>query len=583
MKKIIFLITAIFLLNGINSNNFPKNNYNEVRKISSNNKCDEKETNDVFDAQIDEYNNLYNNCDDENRKKQIKSLIDNLNKIKLDYNIDNERKDVSLLTNIVDNDLNLLYNRTVRDAIAWFLTSNYKLSAELLTHSYGLSEEDAKDIYYPVYSNKVYSSNVLYNILNENQYKGKGNFPVYSPFIFNETSRNEEDLGFSIHKFDYFRDSLNTRKIKITDVYNFDKEADTEIPVVDDLQRLFHEIEEAGIVKAYNIEIIVDLENVLKLDVKKIENNNYYIDVTNIAPITRDVIYNKKLCNENDAINWTNLTDIDGITIEPKETKQIKIQQNGTSTHIALSFFETNERYITFTDEVEVGGHLNIELNIVKRHKYNNLELIGKDNNAWILSVKNGSETRTLEYNRKMCNESDAIKWENLTDLSSKRTLAPYKEEIIRIYENYYATHIALRLYSSTKEQRYYINNLNSDTTMNVNYKTLNVYKYLEIEIDGKKDSTWKIMIKNPLSSPIEVFYNKKMCYVDEAKKWDLNKLNDISSVIVPGNGYKVVDIQENWFATHIALSYIADGHRLITYANKLNTDGTMAITNIAI
>ncbi len=582
MKKIIFLITAIFLLNGINSNNFPKNNYNEIRKISSNNKCDEKETNDVLDAQIAEYNNLYNNCDDENRKKQIKSLIDNLNKIKIDYNIDN-KNDVSLLTNSVDNDLMLLYNKTVRDAIVWFLTSNYKLSAELLTHSYGLIEEDAKDIYYPVYSNKVYSSNVLYNILNENQYKGKGNFPVYSPFIFNETSRNEEDLGFSIHKFDYFRDSLKTRKIKITDVYNFDKEADTEIPVVDDLQRLFHEIEEAGIVKAYNIEIIVDLDNVLKLDVKNFENNNYYIDVTNIAPITRDVIFNKKLCNENDAINWTNLTDIDGITIKPKETKQIKIQQNGTSTHIALSFFETNERYITLTDEVEVGGHLNIELNIVKRHKYNNLELIGKDNNAWILSVKNGSETRTLEYNKKMCNESDAINWTNLKDLSSKRTLAPYKEEIIRIYENYYATHIALRLYSSSKEQRYYINNLNSDTTMNANYKTLNVYKYLEIEIDGKKDSTWKIMIKNPLSSPIEVFYNKKMCYADEAKKWDLNKLKDISSVIVPGNGYKVVDIQENWFATHIALSYIADGHRLITYANNLNADGTITITNVAI
>lgn len=583
MKKIIFLITTIFLLNGINSNNFPKNNYNEVRKINNNNKYDEKDTNDILNAQIDEYNNLYNNCDDEYRKKQIKSLIDNLNKIKLDYNIDNERNDVSLLTNSVNNDLMLLYNRTVRDAIVWFLTSNYKLSAELLTHSYGLSEEDAKDIYYPVYSNKVYSSNVLYNILNENQYKGKGNFPVYSPFIFNETSRNEEDLGFSIHKFDYFRDSLKTRKIKITDVYNFDKEADTEIPVVDDLQRLFHEIEEAGIVKAYNIEIIVDLDNVLKLDVKNFENNNYYIDVTNIAPITRNVIFNKKLCNENDAINWTNLTDIDGITIKPKETKQIKIQQNGTSTHIALSFFETNERYITFTDEIEVGGHLNIELNIVKRHKYNNLELIGKDNNVWILSVKNESETRTLEYNKKMCNESDAIKWENLTDLSSKRTLAPYKEEIIRIYENYYATHIALRLYSSTKEQRYYINNLNSDTTMNVNYKTLNVYKYLEIEIDGKKDSTWKIMIKNPLSSPIEVFYNKKMCFVDEAKKWDLNKLKDISSVIVPGNGYKVVDIQENWFATHIALSYIADGHRLITYANNLNADGTIAITNVTI
>ena len=96
-------------------------------------------------------------------------------------------------------------------------------------------------------------------------------------------------------------------------------------------------------------------------------------------------------------------------------------------------------------------------------------------------------------------------------------------------------------------------------------------------------DSTTKIMIKNPLSSPIEVFYNKKMCFVDEAKKWDLNKLKDISSVIVPGNGYKVVDIQENWFATHIALSYIADGHRLITYANNLNADGTIAITNVTI
>ena len=55
----------------------------------------------------------------------------------------------------------------------------------------------------------------------------------------------------------------------------------------------------------------------------------------------------------------------------------------------------------------------------------------------------------------------------------------------------------------------------------------------------------------------------------------DGNPHDGISGVALPEMEHKYEDIQirENWFATHIALSYVSGSTRYITYANELNVN----------
>lgn len=76
----------------------------------------------------------------------------------------------------------------------------------------------------------------------------------------------------------------------------------------------------------------------------------------------------------------------------------------------------------------------------------------------------------------------------------------------------------------------------------------------------------------------IEVEYNEKMCFDADAKNW--NKLNDIKPVTIKPYSYTKVSIKENWFATTIAVSYIKNDKRLISYANGLSNNSLTQYTN---
>ena len=65
------------------------------------------------------------------------------------------------------------------------------------------------------------------------------------------------------------------------------------------------------------------------------------------------------------------------------------------------------------------------------------------------------------------------------------------------------------------------------------------------------------------------------MCFFNDAKNW--SGLKDVESIYISPYGFKYVSISENVFATSITCSYVRGGERIITYANNLDTDGTLS------
>lgn len=92
----------------------------------------------------------------------------------------------------------------------------------------------------------------------------------------------------------------------------------------------------------------------------------------------------------------------------------------------------------------------------------------------------------------------------------------------------------------------------------------------LFLSINEKSGSTWKISAYNALNEVMTIQYNKKMCFSDDAKYW--TNLNDVANKNIQSKNLRIVEIDENWFATTIAFSYIKDNKRYITYADNLNS-----------
>ena len=211
---------------------------------------------------------------------------------------------------------------------------------------------------------------------------------------------------------------------------------------------------------------------------------------------------------------------------------------------------------------------------IDKLDVYNNIWLERKDGNKWYFSVTNlFSDDRIIEYNTKMCTGSDAQNWTGLVNTNSF-WLYSGKTTIVCIEENGFSTHAAISLKNDDVRNVLYIDQLNADGTMNVQYNTL--YTNLRLSIVSKQGSTWKIRIYNPSSNEVTVSYNEKMCNSGDAQNW--TGLNNIVKIKIKAYSSEPVSISENWWATTIAVSYEKDGHRVISYADGLNTNGNINV-----
>lgn len=99
----------------------------------------------------------------------------------------------------------------------------------------------------------------------------------------------------------------------------------------------------------------------------------------------------------------------------------------------------------------------------------------------------------------------------------------------------------------------------------------------LDIEYFGKTNGKFKVRIYNRTGSTREVYYNSKLCFLNDAKNW--SNLHDWQNNHVSIQNGKSADvlISSNWFADTFAISYVNGSSRYITYANDIN--GTLRIS----
>lgn len=470
---------------------------------------------------------------------------------------------------------------TVGAAIAWFNSSNYLLSGELLTHAW--IDNYTPGNYLPIHGNRVVGSPVTYDFVNSDETFREIEYKTYTPNAFNDTTCYEEDLGFSLHGADIERSSSSSTKIKVSDDYDFHLKDVND--VLDALNNIYYDIQSLGYVKKYKVVINVDVADALYLKLNSTTNGIHSVSVYNYSNETMNVAYNTKMCAPADAKLFQNLLDIDFIEIPSKGNKTVKIAGNGTASHISFCYIKDGHRVVTYADELYLDRSI---LNFTFEKKVvpaTDIAIITKKGSQWLVQFTNYYDpSYRLEYNSKMCYEDDAKYWTGLKDVNI--CYLEYGEsEFVYISENYYATHIAARFVNKYYEYYVYANELNANGNMSVGRRISYVYNYLQIENKGKVNGKWKIKVSNPLDKSIAVYYNSKMCNYDDAKNW--TGLNDIPSpVTISANSYEYVYISPNWFATSIAISYIdnvgyiENGYRLISYADGLNTNGSMNVYN---
>lgn len=152
-----------------------------------------------------------------------------------------------------------------------------------------------------------------------------------------------------------------------------------------------------------------------------------------------------------------------------------------------------------------------------------------------------------------------------------------YCSELVYAAWKYAGIDIGVKKNSSGNDEYLSLGCLPSDINNSYNTYQLSMpyYGFLTLSISSKSGSTWKIRIYNPSSVSLTVYYNTKMCNYDDAKEW--KNLSDITSTTISSYSSKIVSISENWFATSISTSFIKGNYRIITYANNLNTNGSIS------
>lgn len=508
--------------------------------------------------QKENYESMLENTTDLNEQENLQSLILATNKLIDQCN--NLR--IAPLSN---EDKGEDYSAVISAAVAYFNISSYKLAAELLTHMSDNTVKNSK--YTPIHGMRVMSSDLTYDLALGSEVNGSG---VYSQ----DGTVNGNDLHYSINSFDFKKTSANSKVLIIEDTYDFAKDeySGIENAVINEL----YKAQEAGQLVPFKTSITFDATSYLRIQNLGGSLSSWKIKVTNYSSATERVIYNKKMSFGGDAQNWKGLTDIAYRNIPGNGGSiELNISGNAAATHIAFSRVSGNNRFITYANELSEDGGITQYTAKVRYNIYGALKLIGKSGSEWIIEVTNPyAERMQLEYNKLMCFGDDGKNWIGLKDL--KRTyLSAGASTIIRIGENAAATHIAISFKKDAKRYIICANELNANCTMNVG-NTIDSRAYLRISNLGKSGGKWKIQIMNMAEMEVEVSYNKKMCFLNDAKKW--SGLKDIGYKKISPLGTAVVEISTNWFATCVAMSFVHNGERIITYANGLLSDGSIHV-----
>ena len=107
-------------------------------------------------------------------------------------------------------------------------------------------------------------------------------------------------------------------------------------------------------------------------------------------------------------------------------------------------------------------------------------------------------------------------------------------------------------------------------TEIDISFQSL-----ITILISNKTNGKWNLRIFNETNSTKNIVYNKKMCFLNDAKNWT-NLTNVSEPEIVYSYHYMDATISENFFADYITASFVVTrlgrNERFITYGNGLNS-----------
>lgn len=516
-------------------------------------------------SQLDKYNKLLEDTTDADDIEKLHALIAETERLITA----NSNAEISMTAEGDDSsdDEDTDYSLIISAAIAFFNLNGYDLASEMLTH---MSENTVLDSYYePLHIYRLMSSDLTYELALDTNTSGGASYEK-------DGTVNGNDLYYAIHDFSYKKSSSASRVLIIQDDYNYD------YGDYDGLQQtvvnMLYNAQKKGALIPYKIKITFDAANYLRVENLGKNDDGWRIKISNYSASTEYAIYNELMCFEDDAKNWSDLTNINYVTLSADGGSAIvTIKENVFATSIAICRVSGINRYITYANELDSSPSINQYINMTTCNNYGAVNLIGKNGNTWLVKITNTYlSVMNIEYNSKMCFESDAKNWE-LDDVKSLGNVAVGASKIVKIEENALATNIAIKFTNDTKQIIFYANSLNKNCTMNVSTKTTNIYQYLSLINSGKSGSTWKIKIYNPTSSGKTVYYNSKMCFENDAKNW--SGLSDVKSVYIPANTYVTVYISTNVFATCITTSYInSNGVRVISYANGLNTSDAINV-----
>lgn len=92
--------------------------------------------------------------------------------------------------------------------------------------------------------------------------------------------------------------------------------------------------------------------------------NKWTVKIKNKTICKLDVEYNSKMCNFDDAKNWTGLSDKKHINISPLGTTSVTISENWFATSITMSHVYQGKRYITYANNLNSNGSFTSYTNV---------------------------------------------------------------------------------------------------------------------------------------------------------------------------------------------------------------------------
>lgn len=200
--------------------------------------------------------------------------------------------------------------------------------------------------------------------------------------------------------------------------------------------------------------------------------NIWRIRVVNKTAGAVNFYYNAKMCNYNDAKNWTGLTDIVRTNLVAKDDSvEFDIQQNGTATSIAISYIDDYFRYYFYADNLKASGkmsaHWDVKALEYKEYYGIKVRLLGKSGNKWLIDLKNNTgNDYDFQYNYRMCFTDHAKNWTGLNDIRTIHLDNGQSNSAIQIQENGTATDIAISYKSGDHRYVFYAHNLSASCTM---------------------------------------------------------------------------------------------------------------------